>query len=72
VADGLADIIYVAIGTLYIMGLPGPAIWEAVQKANMSKVRGITKRGNAFDAVKPEGWTAPEADIAKAIGEAIK
>lgn len=66
-ADGLADIIYVALGTAYLMGLPMNDIWRAVQSANMRKVRGQTKRGNAFDAAKPEGWVGPEPDIAKAI-----
>lgn len=71
-ADGLADLIYVAVGTMYLMGLPGPEIWNAVHSANMRKVRGMTKRGNAFDAAKPEGWVGPEPEIARAIGDAIK
>jgi len=71
-ADGLADLIYVAVGTMYLMGLPFNDIWNAVHSANMRKVRGMTKRGNAFDAAKPEGWVGPEPEIAAAIGEAIK
>lgn len=63
-ADALADIIYVALGTAYRMGMPFEAIWQLVQKANMSKVKGVTKRGNAIDAAKPEGWVGPEAGIA--------
>jgi len=70
--DGLADLIYVAVGTMYLMGLPTTEIWNAVHSANMRKVRGMTKRGNAFDAAKPEGWVGPETEIAAAIGEAIK
>ena len=66
-ADALADIIYVALGTAYKMGLPFDEIWAAVQAANMRKVRGTTKRGNAVDARKPEGWVGPEAAIARAI-----
>tara|TARA_R110000868_G_scaffold5782_1_gene33932 strand:- start:12722 stop:13114 length:393 start_codon:yes stop_codon:yes gene_type:complete len=65
--DGLLDTIYVALGTLYFMGVPVQECWNAVQKANMSKRRGVTKRGNALDAVKPPGWVAPEAEIAHAI-----
>jgi predicted HAD superfamily Cof-like phosphohydrolase len=71
-ADGLTDLVYVAVGTMYLMGLPFNDIWNAVQSANMRKVRGMTKRGNAFDAAKPEGWVGPEAEIAVAIGESIK
>jgi predicted HAD superfamily Cof-like phosphohydrolase len=61
--DGLLDTIYVALGTLYMMNVPVEACWSLVQQANMAKVRGVTKRGNAIDAVKPEGWVGPEAGI---------
>ena len=71
-ADGLADIIYVALGTAYLMGLPMSKIWDAVQSANMRKVSGKTKRGNAFDAAKPSGWVGPSKDIAKAIGDCLE
>ena len=67
IADALADIIYVALGTAYKMGLPFEEIWRAVQIANMQKVRGQTKRGNKVDAMKPAGWVGPEAAIARAI-----
>jgi len=62
--DGLLDTIYVALGTLHLMGVPVQACWDLVQKANMGKVPGVTKRGNAVDAVKPYGWVGPEAGIA--------
>jgi len=67
VADALADIIYVALGTAWQMGLPFQAIWDTVHSKNMQKVRGITKRGNKHDAVKPEGWVGPEQAIAALI-----
>ena len=67
VADALADIVYVALGTAFKMGLPFDEIWNAVQGANMRKVSGQTKRGNKVDAMKPEGWVGPEAEIARAI-----
>jgi hypothetical protein len=66
-ADALADIIYVALGTAWQMGLPFEQIWQVVHDANMKKRRGMTKRGNAIDAVKPEGWVAPEPAIAALI-----
>ena len=67
VADALADVIYVALGTAYQMGLPFQAIWDHVHRANMRKVRGEAKRGNSIDARKPEGWVSPEAGIAAII-----
>lgn len=72
VADALADIVYVALGTAYKMGLPFDDIWRAVQYANMQKVKGVTKRGNAIDAVKPAGWVGPEAAIARAINNRMR
>jgi predicted HAD superfamily Cof-like phosphohydrolase len=58
-ADALIDLVYFAKGTAVIMGLPWEKLWDDVQRANISKERGITKRGHAFDVVKPEGWQAP-------------
>jgi predicted HAD superfamily Cof-like phosphohydrolase len=71
-ADAIADIIYVALGTAYLMNLPMDSIWKSVHEANMRKVRGATKRGNEFDAAKPPGWVGPETDIAGHIERAIK
>lgn len=67
IADALADLVYVALGTAYKMGLPFDEIWAAVHSANMRKVSGPTKRGNKVDAMKPVGWVGPEAEIARAI-----
>lgn len=68
--DGLLDIIYVAAGTLWFMGVPSQECWNAVQKANMAKVRGTTSRGNAIDAAKPDGWVPPDAAIIRALEKA--
>ena len=70
-ADALADLVYVALGTAYLMGLPFDDIWAAVQEANMRKVPGLTKRGMPNDAMKPEGWVGPEARIEAAIGDSL-
>lgn len=70
-ADAIADLVYVALGTAYRMGLPFPEIWDAVHAANMRKVRGETKRGNKVDAMKPVGWVGPETEIARAIGRRV-
>lgn len=58
-ADALVDIVYVALGTAAMMGLPWGELWDDVQRANMAKVRGVGKRGNLEDVVKPPGWAPP-------------
>ena len=68
-ADALADLIYVAIGTAHMMGIDMDKVFKVVHAANMRKLRGMTKRGMAYDAIKPEGWVGPEAEI-KAILDA--
>ena len=39
VADGLVDLVYVALGTAQLHGLPWQELWDAVQRANMRKER---------------------------------
>lgn len=66
-ADALADLAYVVLGTAYLMGLPFDQIWQLVHAANMKKIRAPSaahsKRGSAFDVVKPEGWVSPDPAI---------
>lgn len=59
-ADALIDLIYFAFGALYQMGVPARKVWDEVHRANITKKRGITERGNEIDAAKPEGWTPPD------------
>ncbi len=64
-ADALVDLVYVALGTAHLLGYPWQEVWDAVQAANMAKERGKpdgsnSKRGSAWDVVKPEGWTPPD------------
>jgi predicted HAD superfamily Cof-like phosphohydrolase len=69
--DALVDLVYVAIGTAHIMGLPFDQAWEAVHTANMAKERATSsnqsKRGTQYDVIKPAGWTPP--DIEKVISD---
>lgn len=64
--DALVDLTYVAMGTAYLMGLPWQNGWNAVQEANMQKVRaahaGESKRGSSSDVVKPAGWLPPSME----------
>lgn len=62
--DALVDLVYVALGTAYLHGFNFAEAWRRVHAANMAKVRAESadqsKRGTAFDVVKPEGWQAPD------------
>jgi predicted HAD superfamily Cof-like phosphohydrolase len=60
--DGLIDLMVVAAITLQHCNVDVGKAWDAVQKANMSKVRGINPKrpnSNGFDIYKPEGWIGP-------------
>lgn len=65
-ADALADLVWVALGTACVFGIPFPDIWREVARANMKKVRANadgdsrSKRNAKFDIVKPDGWKPPD------------
>lgn len=77
-ADALIDLVYVALGTAHMMGLPFEDLWAAVQRANMAKERATggddarSKRRHSLDVVKPEGWRPPDEDIRRIIEERIR
>lgn len=62
--DALQDLIYVAGGRLFEMGVMPGLPRDEVHRANISKVRGtVAKRAatsGGFDAIKPEGWKGPD------------
>jgi predicted HAD superfamily Cof-like phosphohydrolase len=68
VADALIDLVYVAMGTAVMMGLPWQLLWDEVQRANMSKMRAEsvqdslagTGRGHILDVVKPVDFVPPK------------
>lgn len=66
IADALADLVYVALGTAHFFGIPFDRVWSEVHRANMEKIRSRgrhdprSKRGSEFDVVKPEGWDPPD------------
>lgn len=62
-ADALIDLVYFALGTAAMMGLPWKELWDDVHRANMAKVRGMTKRGHTVDVTKPLDWIAPQTRI---------
>lgn len=67
-ADALIDLIYFALGTFLLLGVPGTAVealFSEVHRANMGKevapADGTKRRaGPGFDVVKPPGWRPPE------------
>lgn len=61
-ADALVDLVYVALGTAVMMGLPWDWLWDDVHRANMMKERGVTHRGHAVDVKKPPGWKGPQGE----------
>jgi predicted HAD superfamily Cof-like phosphohydrolase len=65
VFDALLDPVYVAMGTAHLLGYPWQEGWEAVQRANLQKVRAAadgsdSKRDSRWDVVKPRGWRPPD------------
>lgn len=61
-ADALVDLVYVALGSAVMLGLPWQELWDDVQRANMAKERGISHRGNLVDCIKPPGWVPPKTE----------
>jgi predicted HAD superfamily Cof-like phosphohydrolase len=59
-ADALVDLIYFSLGALHQMGVQTGKVWNEVHRANMSKKKGLTKRGDDNDAAKPSDWKAPD------------
>lgn len=78
VVDGLVDLDYFARGVVYKHGI-SPMLYRkcfaAVHDANMAKMLGKKKGrdefGDVADAVKPEGWIAPEEKIRVLLEEAM-
>jgi predicted HAD superfamily Cof-like phosphohydrolase len=72
--DSLLDLTYFAIGGCVRLGLTAEQIqdcFNAIHKANMLKKQGIKasrpQDGTVADAIKPEGWEAPEETIKKIL-----
>lgn len=67
--DACIDNIYFTMGVLYKMGITPDdfsTIFEVVHQANCAKVMGKKAERSGFesaDAIKPEGWVAPEEII---------
>jgi len=58
VADGLADLIYVAVGTAIAYGIDLRPVWDEVQRSNMAKLGGGRRADGKH--LKPPGWKPPD------------
>ena len=56
--DAIADSIYVLLGTSISAGVDIRPVWEEVQKTNMAKVPGNSRKDGKV--LKPEGWIEPD------------
>lgn len=61
-ADALIDLDVFLKGTASMMGLPWKKLFDDVDRANMAKERGVTKRGFRDDITKPPGWVGPRTE----------
>lgn len=58
IADAIADLVYVIVGTAIAFGIDIRPIWKAVQQSNMAKTGGGTRQDGKI--LKPPGWRAPD------------
>ncbi len=68
--DALVDLAYVALGRILEMGVSPALAFDAVHRANMTKLPSGTDRREQ-DAVKPRGWQPPDFTRALSISAAL-
>lgn len=61
-ADGLADLIYVAVGCALEFGIPLDKVWAEVQRSNLDKLRNGVIRRSDGKIMKPVDWQAPDIE----------
>lgn len=62
IVDALIDTIWIACGTLDLLGVDFDKAFSEVARANNDKKRGIKpgrEQSDGFDCVKPPGWNPP-------------
>jgi Phosphoribosyl-ATP pyrophosphohydrolase len=60
IADGLADLTWVVLGTAVEFDVPFNDVWDEVKKSNYTKVGGKPDAGGKI--IKPIGYKAPDID----------
>jgi predicted HAD superfamily Cof-like phosphohydrolase len=68
IADAISDIVYIALGSAAIYGIPFDKVFNHVHDTNMAKLGpdGIPMRRADGKILKPEGWQPP--NIKKILG----
>lgn len=67
IADGLADLLYVTIGTALEYGIPIDRVFAEVHRSNMTKVdpkTGKVRKRRDGKILKPKTWRPPDIDAA--------
>lgn len=60
IADGLADTIFVCIGTAIRLGIDLPEVWDRVCDANLKKFGPGSRVREDGKRLKPPGWQPPD------------
>lgn len=73
-ADAYLDIIIFALGGLVELGVKPSKLFDRVIKSQIDKLQpdGTVMRREDGKVIKPEGWIAPDTDIAEMIKEQMK
>lgn len=63
IADALADIIYIVLGTALVYGIPLDRVFDEVHRSNMAKAPdGVVTLREDGKVMKPTGWTSPDIE----------